>query len=861
MKRILCAFLMLFASICLADPQFGRFAYVANPTDNTISAYSLSIYSGRLRHEGYTTSLFGANSVAATPDSKFLYASNGTTANIQGYAIDSATGRLTSLGTTAAGTAPSSVIMDPLGRFVYLTNNDSNNVSGYAINSGTGALSAIAGSPFSAGTNPRAGIMNTAGTFLYIVNGGGNVSGFSVNGTGVLAALPGSPYTAGAGAEAIAMDPAGAFVYVANKGAATVSVFSVNLDGSLTGAGAASTGTSPEGIAIDPTGKFAYVANGGSDNVSAYSIGIGGALTQLSGSPVTAGDLPASITVDPSGKFVYTTNSNSNDVSIFAIDSSTGALTANAPVRAREGASGITILGGPSYIVHQPKFAFVDHISANQVTSMTINSSNGALAVAAGSPYGAGLFPKDVTSDGRHTYVVNQGDDNISGYLADPTTAVLTPTAPAAFSTDNAPRSITIDLAGQFVYNSTGDSTIRGFLVDSVTGNLAPMGGFIATGLGPFDIEIDPSTRFLYTANSNGNNISAFKIASFGGGLTAVPGQPFAATNAPRALKVDPTGRFLYVGNAGTSNTISIFNINATTGALTAAGSVGSGGFLPSSLAVHPAGWFLYVLNGNSGSVAVFAINQSTGALTEIAGSPFASAPTPSSIDIDPSGKFAYVIRSGDIEIFKIDSSTGALSVAGTATTPAGTFPNHMVVTGVLGFQTPPTSLFFDDFEDGDASDWGFLKGNWSVVNGNLTGTFNKKSDIVSPFSVGCSQCTIEADLQIQTAGARASLLGWYVDKRTNVELVAMNDKNKWLLKHKSNGNTVAKAKFIKTVDLNHDYHVQLSYDGANLTVFLDGVQIMQIATPVVPSGTVGFRVKSTTGVNATASFREITVF
>ncbi|MCI0447883.1 hypothetical protein L0152_32290, partial [bacterium] len=67
------------------------------------------------------------------------------------------------------------------------------------------------------------------------------------------------------------------------------------------------------------------------------------------------------------------------------------------------------------------------------------------------------------------------------------------------------------------------------------------------------------------------------------------------------------------------------------------------------------------------------------------------------------------------------------------------------------------TCLFCDDFQDGDASDWTFVKGSWNVTNGDLTGTTNKKSDALSPNFGGCTNCTIQANLSIDTANGRAS--------------------------------------------------------------------------------------------------------
>src|SRR5207248_2836959 len=123
-------------------------------------------------------------------------------------------------------------------------------------------------------------------------------------------------------------------------------------------------------------------------------------------------------------------------------------------------------------------------------------------------------------------------------------------------------------------------------------------------------------------------------------------------------------------------------------------------------------------------------------------------------------------------------------------------------------------TLFFDDFEDGNASDWTVVKGTWNVVGGNLNGTTAKKAEIHAPFT-GCQICTVETTMQVTTAGGRASLLGWFNNSKDGVELIMMQDKGKWLLKESVNG-TVAKKTVLKPLALNTDFHVKLSFDGTN---------------------------------------------
>lgn len=170
--------------------------------------------------------------------------------------------------------------------------------------------------------------------------------------------------------------------------------------------------------------------------------------------------------------------------------------------------------------------------------------------------------------------------------------------------------------------------------------------------------------------------------------------------------------------------------------------------------------------------------------------------------------------------------------------------------------------LFFDDFEDNDVSDWTPTKGTWTASGGAMHGVFSKKADnIANGFPAGCTTCTIEADMQIDTPSARVSLLGWYTDKKNYVEVRLMEDNDKVLFKQYTTSGTAAKKAVPFTVNAGTSYHVKVSYAAGSYDVSIDGTPILTITTPVAPAGTVGFRIKSTTGEIATAVFGQISVY
>jgi hypothetical protein len=164
-----------------------------------------------------------------------------------------------------------------------------------------------------------------------------------------------------------------------------------------------------------------------------------------------------------------------------------------------------------------------------------------------------------------------------------------------------------------------------------------------------------------------------------------------------------------------------------------------------------------------------------------------------------------------------------------------------------------PSCVFCDDFDDGvPPSDWAYVKPSWTESNGNLIGTpqGRKAEAIASPAFVGCSTCTVETSMM--SAGGdnnKLWLLAWYRDKHNTIELLMKEESDKWVVKQRVGGAVVAKAKSSETaIDPNVFYTVQLSFDGANLLLSVNGQEMLIMPLAIVPNGTVGFRSKNTTG-------------
>jgi 6-phosphogluconolactonase len=317
-------------------------------------------------------------------------------------------------------------------------------------------------------------------------------------------------------------------------GAGNISAFSVNTQtGTLTKTSSIAGDRVGFGIATNPSVTFLYaddMANGGIDG---FSISPSGVLSEIAGSPFA---MPSGwsetfvdrIVVDPSGRFLYVPDAAANAVVGFTINATTGALT---PM-----SSPFPAGAWPQQAVSTPagKFLYVSNVNDpnSSVSGYTIDSSTGALASIAGSPFAAatGSGGSDglvVDSSGKFLYVALPSNNSIAAFTIDSNTGRLTMVPGSPFSP-----------------------------------NLAGAYPFI------FSIALHPSGKFLYAQGDQNAEIYGFTVDSGSGGLTPMTDSPFStgALTYMNDIVVEPSGNFLYIGN--TNGSLSYMSIDQTTGAL-----------------------------------------------------------------------------------------------------------------------------------------------------------------------------------------------------------------------------------------------------------------------------------------------------
>jgi 6-phosphogluconolactonase (cycloisomerase 2 family) len=322
-----------------------------------------------------------------------------------------------------------------------------------------------------------------------------------------------------------------------------------------------------------------------------------GTLTAAQSASVNNND-PMTIAIDPSGSFLFQT-----------------ALPNGAP-------DGNAVPGG--------------------IYAYVIDSSNGNLSIAPGSPYLTTIpFYADVVDQqGKFLYAFGFG--GLYAFSIEPGTGTLTqiagsPFAAVAPSSAGFPTPATLmvlDQTNKFLYVSTS-AGVSAYTINQSTGQLAPIAGspFGSGVTNSWTIVITPNNSYLYQLQSqNSTNIYGYSVNQTSGALTVLSNSPFSAGKCgslvpsgtigipgPDNMTIASAGKFMY-DNCG------IYSIDGTTGTLAQVSSSGPGDWP----VIDPTGTFLWAIGSDQQAcfhcdidVAVYQVNPHDGSLTLVPNSFF----------------------------------------------------------------------------------------------------------------------------------------------------------------------------------------------------------------------------------------------
>lgn len=251
------------------------------------------------------------------------------------------------------------------------------------------------------------------------------------------------------------------------------------------------------------------------------------------------------------------------------------------------------------------------------------------------------------------------------------------------------PAFLVLDHTQCFLYSVHADlDEVSAYVIDQKNGHITALNKQSCGGINPVHIAIDPTGRWIITANYGAGSIGVLPISRDGtlGPRTCVVdlcGEPGSdgheqARSHPHHVVFDPSGRFMAVPDKGLDR-IFVFHLDTVAGILTpndpafVATRAGAG---PRHLAFHCTLPMAYVINELASTVTTYRFDKDLSSLNPIQVVP--SIPpshtghnSGAAISVASSGHHLYVSNRGhdSIATFDIDQQSGELtSVAWTLT-------------------------------------------------------------------------------------------------------------------------------------------------------------------------------------------------
>ena len=193
------------------------------------------------------------------------------------------------------------------------------------------------------------------------------------------------------------------------------------------------------------------------------------------------------------------------------------------------------------------RHAYVVNQGDSTVGTYDIDAAGG-LTLASNAPTGAGAGQIAVSPDGSSAYVTNFTDATVSQYDVSAAGA-LTPKQPATVAAGSRPAGIAVstDGASAYVTNQLPSGTITQFSIDASSGDLAPNAQPVGAGSQPRGILA--AAGHVYVTNLSSNTITQY--AADGAGALSELAPAVAAPRNPFGLALAPDGKSLYVAGFG----------------------------------------------------------------------------------------------------------------------------------------------------------------------------------------------------------------------------------------------------------------------------------------------------------------------
>ncbi|HLK55848.1 MAG TPA: beta-propeller fold lactonase family protein [Chthonomonadaceae bacterium] len=304
------------------------YLYSTNAFSYDISQYqagrngALSTLAPNITYSSNNLHFPGAETIVFDPSQHHAYVANLGASTIDIFTVG-ADGKLTRFGSVAMDpdSEPSILTFLPSGNFAYASSESNTNhkITEYRVNA-DGSLTLM--TKLDTGSDVGHILIGPGAHFAYITSYFANtISRYTIQSDGTLSGPVGASLPTGAGPFAMTMDPASQYIYVTNLGSlrppyapvpGTVSEYRLNADGSLTSIGSVAAGTGPGFLTITPNGRYAYVGNLHDTTLSEYRINADGTLAPI-GTP-SVGNGPVQVLIDAAGIHAYVAVTGANQL-------------------------------------------------------------------------------------------------------------------------------------------------------------------------------------------------------------------------------------------------------------------------------------------------------------------------------------------------------------------------------------------------------------------------------------------------------------------------------------------------------------------------------------------------------------------
>lgn len=305
----------------------------------------------------------------------------------------------------------------------------------------------------------------------------------------------------------------------------------------------------PAGTLAQPTQETLFVGNNVSGTVSVFTVNEDGTLTEIAASPFPAGNNPQAVALTGDGRLLAVVNATQatlEELRVFSVGPQ-GELTevAGSPYFVSDGPLGMDIS-----TVHE--VCLVPQAADDQISSFIVLKQG--LQEAVGSPFATSNFPVEVdtTPGGAYAYVSHLFPAQVSGYAIDPDTGQLNSVPGSPFGTSNAANEVVVSPDGLHVYTANGtDNTVSGWSINADDGSLTPIPGspFPSGGSSAVNMCITPDGKFLFVCNVVSDTVVTL-ARSVDGSLSVVPGSSQSIGHDIRKCTTD--GRYLFVTDEST---------------------------------------------------------------------------------------------------------------------------------------------------------------------------------------------------------------------------------------------------------------------------------------------------------------------